>query len=166
MRRVLQPEVDEDLHADTLLHLQKVARALNSELNVESLLNLIIDQAVQIFGGTGVVSGVPVERFYREIRALRIYEGTSEIQKLIIAGEALKAAVASGQAGALVGKQSLYLDAATGRRIVQNTMPGLKVVYLRHGPRSFSPPINTLVALTKSLSAFFSVKNSGLNTTR
>lgn len=50
-----------------------------------------IDQAVQIFGGTGVVSGVPVERLYREIRALRIYEGTSEIQKLIIAGEALKA---------------------------------------------------------------------------
>jgi acyl-CoA dehydrogenase len=51
-----------------------------------------IDQAVQIFGATGVVSGVPVERLYREIRALRIYEGTSEIQKLIIAGEALKAA--------------------------------------------------------------------------
>jgi acyl-CoA dehydrogenase len=50
-----------------------------------------IDQAVQIFGGSGVVSGVPVERLYREIRALRIYEGTSEIQKLIIAGEALKA---------------------------------------------------------------------------
>ena len=50
-----------------------------------------IDQAVQIFGGTGIVSGVPVERLYREIRALRIYEGTSEIQKLIIAGEALKA---------------------------------------------------------------------------
>lgn len=50
-----------------------------------------IDQAVQIFGGTGIVTGVPVERLYREIRALRIYEGTSEIQKLIIAGEALKA---------------------------------------------------------------------------
>jgi acyl-CoA dehydrogenase len=46
---------------------------------------------VQIFGGTGVVSGVPVERLYREIRALRIYEGTSEIQKLIIAGQTLKA---------------------------------------------------------------------------
>ncbi len=50
-----------------------------------------IDQAVQIFGGTGVVRGAPVERLYREIRALRIYEGTSEIQKLIIAAEALKA---------------------------------------------------------------------------
>ena len=49
----------------------------------------VIDQAVQIFGGMGVVSGVPVERLYREIRALRIYEGTSEIQKLVIAGQTL-----------------------------------------------------------------------------
>ena len=51
----------------------------------------VIDQAVQIFGGMGVVSGVPVERLYREIRALRIYEGTSEIQKLVIAGQAIAA---------------------------------------------------------------------------
>ena len=51
----------------------------------------MIDQAVQIFGGMGVVSGVPVERLYREIRALRIYEGTSEIQRLVIAGQALAA---------------------------------------------------------------------------
>ncbi|NBP74098.1 MAG: acyl-CoA dehydrogenase, partial [Alphaproteobacteria bacterium] len=52
----------------------------------------VIDQAVQIWGGMGVVVGSTVERLYREIRALRIYEGTSEIQKLIIAGEALSAA--------------------------------------------------------------------------
>ena len=52
----------------------------------------VIDDAVQIFGGAGVVAGAPVERLYREIRALRIYEGTSEIQKLIIAGQALAAA--------------------------------------------------------------------------
>ena len=49
----------------------------------------VIDQAVQISGGMGVVVGSTVERLYREIRGLRIYEGTSEIQKLIIAGEAL-----------------------------------------------------------------------------
>jgi acyl-CoA dehydrogenase len=49
----------------------------------------VIDDAVQIFGGMGVVSEVPVERLYREIRALRIYEGTSEIQKLVIAGQAM-----------------------------------------------------------------------------
>ena len=45
----------------------------------------VIDKAVQIFGGLGVVSGVPVERLYREIRSLRIYEGASEVQKVVIA---------------------------------------------------------------------------------
>jgi acyl-CoA dehydrogenase len=50
----------------------------------------IIDGAVQIHGGAGVVRGAVVERLYREIRALRIYEGTSEIQRLIIAGQLLK----------------------------------------------------------------------------
>jgi acyl-CoA dehydrogenase len=50
----------------------------------------IIDSAVQIHGGTGLVSGTVVERLYRDVRALRIYEGTSEIQKLVIAGKLLK----------------------------------------------------------------------------
>jgi acyl-CoA dehydrogenase len=51
-----------------------------------------IDKAVQMFGGRGVKSGEIVERLYREIRALRIYEGATEVQKLIIARELLKAA--------------------------------------------------------------------------
>lgn len=50
----------------------------------------IIDQAVQIHGGTGLVRGTVVERLYRDVRALRIYEGTSEIQKLVIANQLLK----------------------------------------------------------------------------
>jgi acyl-CoA dehydrogenase len=50
----------------------------------------VIDMAVQLHGGTGVVSGAPVERLYREIRALRIYEGTSEIQKLVVASAVLR----------------------------------------------------------------------------
>jgi acyl-CoA dehydrogenase len=50
----------------------------------------IIDRAVQIFGGLGVVSGQAVEALYREIRSLRIYEGATEVQKLIIARETLK----------------------------------------------------------------------------
>ena len=50
----------------------------------------VIDGAVQLLGGRGVVSGAVVERLYREVRALRIYEGTSEIQKLVIAGQLLK----------------------------------------------------------------------------
>jgi alkylation response protein AidB-like acyl-CoA dehydrogenase len=55
----------------------------------------VIDAAVQIFGGLGVVSEVPVERLYRDIRALRIYEGATEVQKLIIARELLKDAAAT-----------------------------------------------------------------------
>jgi acyl-CoA dehydrogenase len=50
----------------------------------------VIDAAVQIFGGLGVVRGMAVERLYREIRALRIYEGTSEVLKLVIAAQVLK----------------------------------------------------------------------------
>ena len=50
----------------------------------------IIDSAVQIHGGAGLVYGSVVERLYRDIRALRIYEGTSEIQKLVIAGQLIK----------------------------------------------------------------------------
>ncbi len=50
-----------------------------------------IDAAVQIYGGLGVVRGVTVERLYREIRALRIYEGASEVLKLIIAAKVLEA---------------------------------------------------------------------------
>ena len=50
----------------------------------------VIDAAVQIFGGLGVVSEQPVERLYREIRALRIYEGATEVQQLIIARELLR----------------------------------------------------------------------------
>jgi acyl-CoA dehydrogenase len=51
----------------------------------------VIDRALQMFGGRGVVSGEMVESLYREIRALRIYEGATEVQKLIVARELLKA---------------------------------------------------------------------------
>lgn len=50
----------------------------------------VIDRAQQMFGGLGVTSGVIVERLYRDIRALRIYEGATEVQKLIIARDLLK----------------------------------------------------------------------------
>jgi alkylation response protein AidB-like acyl-CoA dehydrogenase len=51
----------------------------------------VVDGAVQLWGALGVTRGAPVERLYREIRALRIYEGTSEIQKLVIEGQVLAA---------------------------------------------------------------------------
>lgn len=58
----------------------------------------VIDAAVQLWGGMGVVQEVPVERLYREIRALRIYEGASEVQQLIIARELLKSYAAISSA--------------------------------------------------------------------
>ena len=51
----------------------------------------VVDDAVQLLGGLGVKSGHPVERLYREVRALRIYEGATEVQKLIIAKDLLRA---------------------------------------------------------------------------
>jgi acyl-CoA dehydrogenase len=50
----------------------------------------IVDAALQIHGGSGLVRGSVVEHLYRDVRALRIYEGTSDIQKLVIAGQLLK----------------------------------------------------------------------------
>jgi acyl-CoA dehydrogenase len=49
----------------------------------------VIDRAVQIHGGLGVTKGVKVEELYREIRALRIYEGATEVQKVVIARDLL-----------------------------------------------------------------------------
>jgi len=55
-----------------------------------------IDAAVQLFGGLGVVRGTTVERLYREVRALRIYEGASEVLKLVVGAKALEAAAKLG----------------------------------------------------------------------
>jgi acyl-CoA dehydrogenase len=49
----------------------------------------VADRAVQIHGGAGYIRGVPVERFYRDARLFRIYEGTSQIQQVIIAKQLL-----------------------------------------------------------------------------
>ncbi len=59
--------------------------AAMAKLHATEAAQQVNDKAVQIFGGMGVVSGVKVEELYREIRALRIYEGASEVQKVIIA---------------------------------------------------------------------------------
>ena len=51
----------------------------------------VVDRALQLHGGSGLVRGSVIERLYRDVRALRIYEGTSEIQKLVIARALLTA---------------------------------------------------------------------------
>ncbi len=57
----------------------------------------IVDQALQIHGGMGLIVGSVMERLYRDVRALRIYEGTSEIQKLVIARELLRQPIGSAE---------------------------------------------------------------------
>jgi alkylation response protein AidB-like acyl-CoA dehydrogenase len=66
--------------------------AAMAKLHATESAQQVIDGAVQLLGGLGVTADHPVETLYREIRALRIYEGTSEIQKLVIAGQLLEAA--------------------------------------------------------------------------
>ncbi|MGZ3180912.1 MAG: acyl-CoA dehydrogenase family protein [Telluria sp.] len=73
-------------------HGQKVTKeAAMAKMTATETAQQVIDAAVQMFGGMGVVSGHPVESLYREIRALRIYEGATEVQQLIIARELLRA---------------------------------------------------------------------------
>jgi len=61
-----------------------------AKLAATEMAQRVVDRAVQLHGGQGVMKGTTVERLYREVRALRIYEGTSEIQKLVIAREILR----------------------------------------------------------------------------
>ena len=66
------------------------AQAAMAKLAATEGAQQVIDAAVQLFGGLGVTSEHPVERLYREIRSLRIYEGATEVQQLIIGRELLK----------------------------------------------------------------------------
>jgi acyl-CoA dehydrogenase len=71
---------------------QRVTReAAMAKMFATEAAQTVIDDAVQICGGLGVMRGHPVERLYREVRALRIYEGATEVQKLIISRDLLKA---------------------------------------------------------------------------
>ncbi len=63
--------------------------AAMAKLHATEAAQRVVDSSVQLFGGRGVAVGETVERLYREVRALRIYEGTSEIQKLVIAAQIL-----------------------------------------------------------------------------
>jgi acyl-CoA dehydrogenase len=66
------------------------AKAATAKLAASEASNRVVDRAVQIFGGRGYMRDNPVERLWRELRVDRIWEGTSEIQRLVIANEAAK----------------------------------------------------------------------------
>jgi acyl-CoA dehydrogenase len=67
-----------------------VKEASMVKLFCTEMVNRVADMAVQIHGGMGYMKDYPIERFYRDVRLTRIYEGTSEIQRLVIARELLK----------------------------------------------------------------------------
>ena len=61
-----------------------------AKLFASEMVDRVADRAVQIHGGAGYMRGIPAERFYRDARLFRIYEGTSQIQQLVIAAELLR----------------------------------------------------------------------------
>ncbi len=75
----------------------------SAKLFATEMAQRVIDRAVQIFGGHGVRVGVKVEALYREVRALRIYEGASEVQKVIISRELLKERASRRQLAGRIG---------------------------------------------------------------
>jgi len=70
--------------------LSTTREAAMAKLTATETAQTVIDRTVQMFGARGVVAGSLPEKLYRDIRALRIYEGASEVQKLIIARDYLK----------------------------------------------------------------------------
>ena len=60
------------------------------KLFASEMVGRVADRVVQIFGGAGLIRGVPVERFYRDVRHYRIGEGSSEVQRMLIARDLLK----------------------------------------------------------------------------
>ena len=92
-------ETLEHVRARELFGAPRITReAAMAKLHATEAAQRIVDAAVQLHGGLGVTSGHPVERLYREVRALRIYEGASEVQQVIIARQALAAHAAEQEA--------------------------------------------------------------------
>jgi acyl-CoA dehydrogenase len=94
----------------------------------------VIDQAVQIHGGVGVLRGSAVERLYRDIRALRIYEGTSEIHQVIIARMLL---------GGERARQESRSSERSALSTSDETRPELDVSRTVEVPASLAPPLKT-----------------------
>ena len=63
-----------------------------AKLYCSEMVGRVTDRAIQVHGGMGVIRGFPVERFYRDVRHYRVGEGTSEVQRMLIARELTKQA--------------------------------------------------------------------------
>ncbi len=81
---VLQTAAEKDAGANVTME------AAAAKYFASEMVGRVADKAVQIFGGAGYIADYGIERFYRDVRIFRIYEGTSQIQQLIIARETIK----------------------------------------------------------------------------
>ena len=84
MALVLQTAADKDAGKNVTME------AAAAKYFASEMVGRVADKAVQIFGGAGYIADYGIERFYRDVRIFRIYEGTSQIQQLIIARETIK----------------------------------------------------------------------------
>lgn len=66
-------------------------RASCTKMFTTEMVGRVADRGVQIHGGSGYINEFPVERFYRDVRLLRLYEGTTQIQQLVIGKQLMKA---------------------------------------------------------------------------
>jgi len=83
---------DDKRPSKKMLLTERITRAASmAKAFAPEMAQKVIDRAVQLFGGNGVRVGSKVEALYREVRALRIYEGATEVQKIIVARDVLKA---------------------------------------------------------------------------
>ncbi len=94
------PDVPDDVFADVLNQIDDFVRTTGADrrmapsaakLFCTEMAGKAADLAVQVHGGSGYMREAPVERLYRDVRLLRLYEGTSEIQRLIIGGGLVRA---------------------------------------------------------------------------
>jgi acyl-CoA dehydrogenase len=81
---VLQTAAKKDAGGDVVLE------SAAAKLFASEMVGRVADRAVQIFGGAGYIADYGIERLYRDVRLFRIYEGTSQIQQIIIARETMK----------------------------------------------------------------------------
>ena len=117
-----------------------------AKLSATEAAQRVIDRAVQMFGGRGVVRGEIVERLYREIRALRIYEGATEVQKLIIGRELLKAAEGTrrhdprGPATGAAGRARAAMRTESRHAAARSTSPDRSAGTRRAASRATASP--------------------------
>ena len=74
-----------------------IGRASMAKLFATEMASRVVDEAVQILGGSGLIRGCKIDRLYRAVRAPRIYEGTSEIQRITIARSLMKGEIGTGE---------------------------------------------------------------------